>query len=149
MAEGTRGCCRSSVCAYCIIKLLIVYNVGGSWSLLTINYTVIPIRTPFGLVIPLLQSSITRNYNRSQLFLTPLHMYTAYNHKRSWLQSLITLLHTKSPYWLNASSQADFSANSHSHKLSHTSRVETSLVGLLLKTARCKTSRVIFVTELM
>jgi hypothetical protein len=41
------------------------------------------LKTPFGLLIRLLQSSITRNYNHSQLFLTPLHMYTAYNHKRS------------------------------------------------------------------
>jgi hypothetical protein len=36
---------------------------------------------------------ITRNYNHSQLLLTLSHIYTAYNHTRSWLQSLITLLH--------------------------------------------------------
>jgi hypothetical protein len=36
---------------------------------------------------------ITRNYNHSQLFLTLCHIYTAHNHTRSWLQSLITLLH--------------------------------------------------------
>jgi hypothetical protein len=35
---------------------------------------------------------ITRNYIHSQLFLTLCHIYTAYNHTRSWLQSLITLL---------------------------------------------------------
>jgi hypothetical protein len=35
----------------------------------------------------------TRNYNHSQLFLTLCHIYTAYNHTRSWLQSLLTLLH--------------------------------------------------------
>jgi hypothetical protein len=34
---------------------------------------------------------ITRNYNHSQLFLTLCHIYTAYNHTRSWLQSLIIL----------------------------------------------------------
>jgi hypothetical protein len=79
----------------------ILYNVGGSWSVLITNCTRYSTQTPFGLVIPLLQSSITRNYNHTQLFLTPLHRYTAYNHKLSWLQSLITLLHTKSPYWLS------------------------------------------------
>jgi hypothetical protein len=36
---------------------------------------------------------ITRNYNHSQLFLTLCHIYTAYNHTRSWLESHITLLH--------------------------------------------------------
>jgi hypothetical protein len=72
------------------------------------------------IVNPFITNPITRNDYHIQLFLTPLHMYTAYDHKRSWLQSLITLLHTKSPYWLNASSLADFSANSHYRWLSHT-----------------------------
>jgi hypothetical protein len=36
---------------------------------------------------------ITRNYIHSQLFLTLCHIYTAYNHTHSWLQSLIPLLH--------------------------------------------------------
>jgi hypothetical protein len=31
---------------------------------------------------------VTRNYIHSQLFLTLCHIYTAYNHTRSWLQSL-------------------------------------------------------------
>jgi hypothetical protein len=61
-------------------KILILYNVGSSWSLLITNRTVIPLRTPFGLLIPLLQSSITRNYNHTQLFLPLCNIYTAYNH---------------------------------------------------------------------
>jgi hypothetical protein len=52
-----------------------------------------PLRTPFGLVIPLLQSSTTRNYNRSQLYLTLYYLCTAYNHKRSWLVTYYTLAH--------------------------------------------------------
>jgi hypothetical protein len=38
-------------------------------------YNVAPLKTPFGLLIPLLQSH-TRNYNHSQLFLTLLRVYT-------------------------------------------------------------------------
>jgi hypothetical protein len=56
-------------------------------------YNVTPLKTPFGLLIPLLQSSPTSNYIHSQLFLTLCHIYTAYNHTRSWLKSLITPLH--------------------------------------------------------
>jgi hypothetical protein len=56
-------------------------------------YRVTPLKTPFRLVISLLQSSPTRNNNHSQLFITLCHIYTAYNHTRSWLQSLITHLH--------------------------------------------------------
>jgi hypothetical protein len=78
------------------------------------------LRTPFGLVIPLLQSSVTRNYNHSQLFRTLLCVYTSIILTRSSLQSLSPFLHTKSPYWLNASSLADFTAISHYHRLSHT-----------------------------
>jgi hypothetical protein len=48
--------------------------------------------TPFGLVIPLLQSSVTCNYIHSQLFLTLLKHLHNYNPWRSWLQSLITLI---------------------------------------------------------
>jgi hypothetical protein len=68
-----------SIPPFHVLISFILYNVGGPWSVLITNRTVIPLRTPFGFVIPLLQSSITRNYNHSQLFLTPLHMYTAYN----------------------------------------------------------------------
>jgi hypothetical protein len=51
------------------------------------------LRAPFRLLIPLLQSSPTRNYNHSQLFITLCHIYIPYNHTRSWLQSCIALLH--------------------------------------------------------
>jgi hypothetical protein len=56
-------------------------------------YRVTPLKKPFGLLIPLLQSqphvtTITHNYS-----FTLCHIYTAYNHTRSWLQSLTTLLH--------------------------------------------------------
>jgi hypothetical protein len=51
------------------------------------------LKTPFGLLIWFITISITRNYNHSQLFITLCHIYTAYNHTRSWLQSHITLVH--------------------------------------------------------
>jgi hypothetical protein len=125
------------------VYIYILYYVRVTWSLLITNCTVNPLRTPFGLAIPLLQSSITRNYNHSQLFLTLLHMYPGYNHKRSRLQSLIPLLHVytvyvhyalvftallhiNSPNSLNTSSLAEFSANSHYHWLSHTLHLHTS-----------------------
>jgi hypothetical protein len=46
-------------------------------------YRVTPLKTPVGLLILLLQSSPTRNYIHSQLFITLCHIYTAYNHTRS------------------------------------------------------------------
>jgi hypothetical protein len=55
-------------------------------------YNVTPLKTSFGLLIPLLQS-YTRNYIHSQLFFTLCHICTACNHICSWLQSLTTLLH--------------------------------------------------------
>jgi hypothetical protein len=45
------------------------------------------------IVNPFITIPTTRNYNHSQLFITLCHIYTAYNHSHSWLQSLITLLH--------------------------------------------------------
>jgi hypothetical protein len=54
---------------------------------------VTPLKTPIWLVLDLFTIPIIRNYNHSQLFITLCHIYTAYNHTRSWLQSLITLLH--------------------------------------------------------
>jgi hypothetical protein len=48
----------------------------------TILYNFTPLKTPFGLLIPLLQSSPTRNIH-SQLFITLCHIYTAYNVTRS------------------------------------------------------------------
>jgi hypothetical protein len=86
----------------------ILYNVGGSWSVLNPDCTVIPLRTPFGLVIPLLQSSITRNYNHTQSFLTPLHMYTAYNHLS--VRDYTHLLHSYTTVTYYTFTLADFSA---------------------------------------
>jgi hypothetical protein len=62
----------------------ILWRVGGSLDLFCPNCTRYSLRTPFGLVIPLLQSSITRNYIHSQLFLTLLKRLHS-------LQSLILL----------------------------------------------------------
>jgi hypothetical protein len=92
-------------------------------------YSVSPLKTPFGLLIPLLQSSPTRNYIHSQLFLRLCHIYTAYNHTRSWLQSLITLLH-----WLT--SQLSITVSNYHRRyiftLRNSSRDCYWLVGLLL-----------------
>jgi hypothetical protein len=54
---------------------------------------VTPLKTPVRLLIGLFTIPTTHNYIHSQLFLTLCHIYTAYNHTRLWLQSLITLLH--------------------------------------------------------
>jgi hypothetical protein len=117
------------------IYIYILYNVGGSWSVLTTNCTVIPLRTPFGLIIPLLQSSITRNYNHTIISYAVTHVHGLQSLIRSWLQSLITLLHYSHLLHVHIGWLLSY----HSClKLSHTSRVETSLVGLLLQTARCK-----------
>jgi hypothetical protein len=61
----------------------ILYNVTG-YSISSDHrlYRVTLLKMPFGLVIPLLQSQ-SRNYIHSQLFLTLLRVYTAYNHRRS------------------------------------------------------------------
>jgi hypothetical protein len=52
-----------------------------------------PLRTPIRLVTPLFQSSITRNYNHSQLFRTLLCVYTIRITYTLVIKSLITLLH--------------------------------------------------------
>jgi hypothetical protein len=79
--------------------------------------------------------SVTHNYIHSQLFLTLLHMYTAYNHlyvrNYNHLFHVYTvyvhytliftaLSHIKSPNVLSTSSLADFCAVGHFHRLSHT-----------------------------
>jgi hypothetical protein len=75
------------------IYIYILYNVRVLDHFWPPVVRVTPLKTSFGLSVDLLQSSPTRNYNHSQLFLTLCHIYTAYNHTPSWLQSLITLLH--------------------------------------------------------
>jgi hypothetical protein len=87
-----------------VLKGIILYNVGVPDHFWSPVVHVTPLKTPFGLLIPLLQSSPTHNYSHSQLFLTLCHIYTAYNHTRSWLQTLITLLH-----WLTSQISITFS----------------------------------------
>jgi hypothetical protein len=107
--------------------------LGVTWSFLITNCTVSPLETPFGSLIPLLQSSITRTYTHSQLFLTPLHMYTDYNHKRSWLQSLITLLHVYTGWLLSYQLLAQIITDSTSSHFPCPSAIETSLAELTSK----------------
>jgi hypothetical protein len=101
----------------------ILYNVGVIRSVLTTNCTVNPLRTPFGLVIPLIQSSTTRNYNHSQLFPTLCYLCTAYNHLS--VREYNHLLHS---YTFTL---ADFSAIDYFPKLSQTLHLHASRVCLL------------------
>jgi hypothetical protein len=111
-----------------------LYNVGGPWSFLNPNCTCYSLLTPFGLVIPLLQSSITRNCNHTQLSITRLRVYTiiitytlvtkvSYNTptRLHWLTSQLSLL----------SRIITHSTSSHFPCLSP---IETSLVELLPNT---------------
>jgi hypothetical protein len=66
---------------------------GVTWSLLTTSSTCYATEDAVRIVNSFITIPITRNYNHSQLFITLCHIYTAYNRTRSWLQSLITLLH--------------------------------------------------------
>jgi hypothetical protein len=99
-------------------------------------YRVTRLKTPLGLVIGLF-TILARNYNRSQLSTTRLRVYTIIIVTRSYLRSLIPLLHVytvykpysliftallhiKSPNLLTTSSLAHFSVIGHFHRLSHT-----------------------------
>jgi hypothetical protein len=80
------------VCIYIYIHIyctILGYSISSDHQL----YNVTPLKKPFGLLILFISFPITRNYIHSQLFLTLCHIYTAYNHTRSWLHSFITLLH--------------------------------------------------------
>jgi hypothetical protein len=93
---------------------------------------VTPLKTPFGLVIPLLQSqshvtTITHNY-----LLTLLRVYTIIILTRSWLQSLITLLHIYTGWLLSYQLLSQIIT----HFLC-LPPIETSLVGLLLTNWLC------------
>jgi hypothetical protein len=75
------------------IALKILYNVtvlDHFWTPVVQCYST---EDAVRIVISFITIPITRNCTHSQLFLTLCHIYTAYNHTRSWLQSLITLLH--------------------------------------------------------
>jgi hypothetical protein len=124
-----------------VMSRYILYTVRWLlWSVLTPSCTCYTTGDAVRIVNPFITIPITRNYNHSQLFLTLLRVYTIIILIRSWLQSLIpllhiytaykhytliftALLHIKSPNWLNTPSLADFSAINYCLKLSHTSRV--------------------------
>jgi hypothetical protein len=95
------------------------YNVTGSWSLLATNCTrystedAVRIGNSF-IIIP-----ITRHYNHSQLSITLLRVYTIIILIRSWLQSLIPLLH-----WLT--SQLSITVSNY-HTLSRTQSLHFTL----------------------
>jgi hypothetical protein len=111
-----------------------MYNVGGSWSVLMTNCTVIPLRTPFGLVIPLLQSSITRNYNHTQLSITRLRVYTiiiTYMLVTKVSYNTVTRLHRLTSQLSLLSRIITHSTSSHFPCLSP---IETSLIELLPNT---------------
>jgi hypothetical protein len=85
---------------------------------------VLPLKTPSGLVIPLLQSSTTHNYNHSQLFPKLCYLCTAYKHLsvrdynhllHSYTQSL--LVYSMRLHWLT--SQLTVTITGY-HTLSHT-----------------------------
>jgi hypothetical protein len=110
----------------------ILYNVGCSWSVLTTNCTVNPRRTPFGLVIPLLQSSITRNYNHTQFSITRLRVYTiiiTYTLVTEVSYYTLTRLHWLTSQLSLLSRIITHSTSSHFPCLSP---IETSLVELLI-----------------
>jgi hypothetical protein len=88
-----------------------------------------PPKTPFGLVILLLQSSITRNYNHTQLFITRLRVYTiiiTYTLVTKVTYNTLTRLH-----WLTSQLSLLSQIITHFPCLSP---IETSLVELLPNT---------------
>jgi hypothetical protein len=101
--------------------IYILYNVRGH--LITSDhqlYNVTPLKTPFRLLLCLLQSSPTRNYNHSQLFITLSHLHR--------LQSY-TFVTTITYYTLTL---ADFSAMNYCLKLSQTLHLHTSTLAEIL-----------------
>jgi hypothetical protein len=124
---------------------------GVTWSLLNPSCTVLRTEDAVRIGNSFITIPITRNYNYPQLFLSLLRIYTIIILTRSWLQSLIPLLHVytaykpytliftallhiKSPNLLNASSLANFSAIGHFHRLSHS--VAHSKSSLQLRNSR-------------
>jgi hypothetical protein len=77
-------------------------------------YNVMPLKMPFRLLIRLVQSSPTRNYNHSQLFLTLSHLHSL---------QLYTFVTTITYYTVTL---ADFSAINYCLKLSQTLHLHTS-----------------------
>jgi hypothetical protein len=102
----------------------ILYNVGVTWSVLTTNCTVTPLKTPFGLLISLLQSQshVTRITIISHA-VTRLHNYNPH-----------TFVTTDTYYALTL---ADFSAINYCLLLPHTLDLHTSRVWDLTRRADC------------
>jgi hypothetical protein len=71
---------------------------GVTWSVLTTNCTCYATEDAVRIGNPFITIPVTRNYIHSQLFLTLLRVYTIILLTRSWLQSLITLLHVYTVY---------------------------------------------------
>jgi hypothetical protein len=61
-------------------QVSVLYNVGVPWPLLTTSVTCYATEDAGRIVNWFITIPITRNCIHSQLFLTLLHMYTAYNH---------------------------------------------------------------------
>jgi hypothetical protein len=110
-----------SVCNFTVCIRIYIYctMLRGTWSLLTTSCMCYATEDAVRIVNLFITIQITRNYIYSQLFLTLCHIYIAYNHIRSWLQSLITLLH-----WLT--SQLSITISNY-HTLSHTQSLQFTL----------------------
>jgi hypothetical protein len=142
--ENSLSCPQDTDSGHCTMTVYNVRVLDQFWPPFVPCYA---LTTPFGLLSPFISIPITRNYNHTQLFLTRLRVYTLTILIRSWLLSLIPLLHVYTVYvhYTAAftallhikSSLTDFSTINYCLKLSHTlhllSPIETSLVGLLLK----------------
>jgi hypothetical protein len=75
------------------VEIIIMYNVWGTWPVLNTSCTCNATEDTVRIVNWFYYNLNHTNYNHSQLSITLCHIYTAYNHTPSWLQSLITLLH--------------------------------------------------------
>jgi hypothetical protein len=104
-----------------------MYRVGGYWSLLTTYCRRYSTEDAVQIVNFFITILITRHYNHSQLSLTLLRVYTIIILTRSWLQSLITLVHIYTGWLL--SYQLLSQIITHFPCLSP---IETTLVGLPL-----------------
>jgi hypothetical protein len=85
------------------------------------------------IVNSLITIPITRHYNHSQLSITLLRVYTIIILTRSWLQSLITLLHVYTGWLLSYQLRSQISTDSTSSHFPCLSPIETSLVELTSK----------------
>jgi hypothetical protein len=92
---------------YCTMLLLTTNCTGSLTTCDHQLYSVSPLKTPFGLLIPLLQSSPTHNNNHSQLFLyavSHLHSLQSYTFVTTVTYYTLTHLH-----WLTSQLSITFS----------------------------------------